>query len=402
VAPEDLTTDVDAFVLAATSGRCDRARRLLATRPDIAGDPWAALVLGRAWTGDALEPGGPRGWAPLLYVAHSCFASVELARGLLARGADPNASFTNEYGAMSAVYGAAGVRHDPGLTRLLLEAGADPNDGEWLYHATEAPETPCLAVLLEHGARPEGTAALAHAIDDDRSSTCACSSVLAPTPTRPAGRCSSTPCGVGAGRRWSASSRSTARGSTAAAASGPRLPSSTARPTRTRSCAAATTSSTCSQRSGRTPTSPQRTSPAPRSRVTSSRPRRCRRRPTPTPRRRSSSRRCAGAWTRSSTPSFFGHVGGGPPGTLLHHASWVGSADVVGRLLARGADPVARSGADYDTPLAWAALGYQNHALPGRDYVAVAELLLAAGARLEPRFTEVAEGPLAGWLQEGA
>lgn len=72
------------------------------------------------------------------------------------------------------------------------------------------------------------------------------------------------------------------------------------------------------------------------------------------------------------------------------------------RLLARGADPVARSGADYDTPLAWAALGSQYHALPGRDYVAVAELLLAAGARFEPRFTEVAEGPVAEWLQDRA
>ena len=47
-------------------------------------------------------------------------------------------------------------------------------------------------------------------------------------------------------------------------------------------------------------------------------------------------------------------------------------------------------------------LGSQRHGLPGRDYVAVAELLLAAGARLEPRFTDVAEGPLAGWLQERA
>ena len=31
---------------------------------------------------------------------------------------------------MSALYGAAGIRHDPELTRALLEAGANPNDGE--------------------------------------------------------------------------------------------------------------------------------------------------------------------------------------------------------------------------------------------------------------------------------
>ena len=133
-----LEASVASFVAAATDGRCDRARRLLDARPEIARDPWAALVLGRGWDGDPSAPGGPLGWAPILYVAHSCFAAPELARALLARGADPNATFTNEYGPMSAVYGAAGVRHDPELTRVLLEAGADPNDGESLYHAAEA------------------------------------------------------------------------------------------------------------------------------------------------------------------------------------------------------------------------------------------------------------------------
>ena len=40
---------------------------------------------------------------------------------------------------MPALYGAAGVIHDPELTRVLLEAGANPDDGESPYHATEAP-----------------------------------------------------------------------------------------------------------------------------------------------------------------------------------------------------------------------------------------------------------------------
>ena len=174
---------VESFVLAATSARCERARRLLDAQPEIEQDPWARLVLGRGWEGDPLEPGGPRGWAPLLYVTHSCFASVELARELLARGADPNATFTNEYGEMSAIYGAAGVVHDPALTALLLEAGADPNDGESLYHATEATDPACLALLLEHGARPAGTAALAHAIDDDKLEYVRLLLARAPTPT---------------------------------------------------------------------------------------------------------------------------------------------------------------------------------------------------------------------------
>ena len=67
-----------------------------------------------------------------------------LARELLARGADPNVTFSNEYGEMSALYGAAGVVHDPELTRVLLEAGADPDDGESVYHATEAASPACL------------------------------------------------------------------------------------------------------------------------------------------------------------------------------------------------------------------------------------------------------------------
>ena len=98
-------------------------------------------------------------------------------------------------------------------------------------------------------------------------------------------------------------------------------------------------------------------------------------------------------------PDFFAHAGGGPPGTLLHHAAWVGKPEVVLRLLERGADPLARSGAEFDTPLAWAVLGSQDWREPGRDYVRVAELLLAAGAELEPRFAEVAEGPLASRLR---
>ena len=99
-------------------------------------------------------------------------------------------------------------------------------------------------------------------------------------------------------------------------------------------------------------------------------------------------------------PGYFGHVGGGPPGTLLHHACWVGDAALVARLLELGADPLAPSGAEFDLPIAWAALGSQWYRTEGRDYVAVVETLLAAGAELEERFAEVAEGPLGEWLEE--
>ncbi len=153
------------FVTAATSGR--RARAEAVYDDAIAGDPWVRLVRGEGWEGDPSAPGGPRGWAPLLYVCHSVFASADLARSLLERGADPNVTFTNEYGEMSALYGAAGVVHDPELTRVLLEADADPDDGESLYHATEAPDPACLRALLDYGATAEPIH-LAHALDDER------------------------------------------------------------------------------------------------------------------------------------------------------------------------------------------------------------------------------------------
>ena len=36
-----------------------RAEAMLAERPEIADDPWAAPALGRAWHGDPSTPGGP-------------------------------------------------------------------------------------------------------------------------------------------------------------------------------------------------------------------------------------------------------------------------------------------------------------------------------------------------------
>ena len=88
--------------------------------------------------------------------------------GFWRAGADPNATFTNEYGEMSTLYGAAGVVHDPEVTRVLLEAGADPSDGESVYHSVEAEDPACLRMLLEHGAETRGTNGLAHALDYDR------------------------------------------------------------------------------------------------------------------------------------------------------------------------------------------------------------------------------------------
>ena len=59
---------MDEFVQAATSGRRARAEALSAS---ATADPWVRLVRGEGWEGDANAPGGPNGWAPLLYVTHS-------------------------------------------------------------------------------------------------------------------------------------------------------------------------------------------------------------------------------------------------------------------------------------------------------------------------------------------
>ena len=69
---------------------------------------------------------------------------------------------------LSALYGAAGRNHDAGLTRILRDAGADPNDGESLYHAAEATDGECVRLLLEAGARVSGSNALFRSLDFER------------------------------------------------------------------------------------------------------------------------------------------------------------------------------------------------------------------------------------------
>ncbi|GLQ55903.1 ankyrin repeat domain-containing protein [Devosia nitrariae] len=57
------------------------------------------------------------------------------------------------------------MNFDPDLTRRLLAAGADPNDGESLYHSLDNPV--CTPLLLEAGAVVGGTNALFRCLDLD-------------------------------------------------------------------------------------------------------------------------------------------------------------------------------------------------------------------------------------------
>jgi ankyrin repeat protein len=391
--------NAEAFVVAATSGRRERAEALLRARPELERDPWAALVLGHGWTGDPNERGGPRGWPPLLYVCHSCFASAALARTLLARGADPNASSPTEHGRLSALYGAAGVLHDAELTRLLLEAGASPDDGESLYHATEAETTECLRLLLDHGATIRGTNALPHALDDERFEHVRLLLERGADPNEGAYVAHAVRRGRGPaylrllvehGADVDRPGGETWRGDV---------------PLRTPYQHAvirgrADLVEALAELGASTHVSPEdlalgaiaRGEPA----------------ATPLPAELDPDAQevliLAALFGRLDAvvdavgPDFEGVVGGSPHGPLLCHAAWVGDARVVGELLARGADPHVRGGRGFDPPLAWAAHGSSAYRTPGRDYVAVAELLVEAGAELEPRFLDAAEGPLHDWL----
>ncbi|MEL7027307.1 MAG: ankyrin repeat domain-containing protein [Pseudomonadota bacterium] len=97
-------------------------------------------------------------------------ASVAIAEMLIAHGADANDTYPAEPGSenmLSALYGALGHANNMPLARWLLEHGANPDDGESLYHSTELGHAEGLRLLLDHGANPAGTNALKRAMDFD-------------------------------------------------------------------------------------------------------------------------------------------------------------------------------------------------------------------------------------------
>jgi ankyrin repeat protein len=177
---------VEAFVKAAVSDRRS-ADELLARHPKVAeGGLYPALVLGdvqqvkvflEEMPASANAKGGPESVVPLVYVCFSRFAQrgserarglVETARLLVRSGADPNATCIADGwpdNPLSCLYGATGLNNNPALAEVLLDAGANPNDGESLYHSTEHPDLECVRLLLKRGASIPGANALKHMLD---------------------------------------------------------------------------------------------------------------------------------------------------------------------------------------------------------------------------------------------
>jgi len=176
---EELTLDFDAaareFVEAATDGRSARAERLLAMYPRIAGvSVYTALLIGDARTVESHlarhpelvhERGGPRDWLPLHYLCYdslgrSSVASadglVAIARRLLALGADPNTRFPWLHHGVNrpVLWGATRVTQLLPLAEVLLESGADPNDGVTLPMAASAGDVATLELMRAHVANP--------------------------------------------------------------------------------------------------------------------------------------------------------------------------------------------------------------------------------------------------------
>ena len=162
------------FIQAATwHGELEDAEALLHRQPELrSSDIHTAAILGDADAverflaadrGSAKAKSPPYGGDALVYLTLSKYlrhepgrtpAFLRAATALLDAGADPNEGFrtTGQHPEHETpLYGAAGVAHNPDLTRLLLERGANPNDPEAVYHSPETEDSRAMQVLVETG-----------------------------------------------------------------------------------------------------------------------------------------------------------------------------------------------------------------------------------------------------------
>jgi ankyrin repeat protein len=161
--------------------RWRRAAELLWANPELArADVWTAAVAADEETVRrrlAAEPalarrrGGPYRWTPLFYLAYSRLdpvpaadAVLGIARLLLDAGADPDEGYLwggqpYPFTVLTGIFGEGelGPRRQPRhphwlpLARLLLAAGAEPNDTQSLYNRMFNPDNDHLELLFAHG-----------------------------------------------------------------------------------------------------------------------------------------------------------------------------------------------------------------------------------------------------------
>jgi len=177
----DLDARADAFVNAAIDNRLADAKRLLSEIPNLAQtNLYTAVAYGDIDTvrriidtSPALvnAVGGPVRRPPIAYLTWSRFIQereaeiLETARLLLNHGADPNILYMAGEWELPTLYGACGQLGHAGLAAILIDAGANVDDNESLYHSTEFRDHACTRLLLERGARINGTNALKHQLD---------------------------------------------------------------------------------------------------------------------------------------------------------------------------------------------------------------------------------------------
>lgn len=141
--PELATSDIHT---AAITGNVDGVRQFLED------DPANATAVSEPYDGNAL-----------VYLCLSRYLQqdktrsddfIRAATALLEAGANPNTGFmvAGPYpGYETPLYGAAGVAHHAGLTKLLLAYGAEPNDEEAVYHSPETYDNEAMQLMVETG-----------------------------------------------------------------------------------------------------------------------------------------------------------------------------------------------------------------------------------------------------------
>jgi ankyrin repeat protein len=132
----------------------------------LADEPTVRAFLARD-PSQANAKGGPHRWDALTHLCFSRYlrldqqrseAFVHTAQTLIDAGASAATGWyemidhpTPRPTFESAIYGAAGIARHPGLTKLLLDHGADPNDEETPYHVPEGYDNTVLRLILESG-----------------------------------------------------------------------------------------------------------------------------------------------------------------------------------------------------------------------------------------------------------